>query len=43
MLKETGEAGGDQILREEDVDNDMFIFPDRVKEEEEKALEPPQL
>ena len=41
-----GLGAGDE-LREEDVDEEMFIFPDRAKQgetaEEEKILEVPQL
>ena len=45
-----GEEGGpDQVLREEDVDEEMFIFPDRDKEaatgdeEEEKVMDAPEV
>ena len=37
-----GKADGDFNLNEEDVDDSMFIFPDRAGEEE-KQLEVPQL
>ena len=46
MPGENGAGGADQVLREEDVDEEMFIFPDRAKAdgaEEEKVLETPQL
>ena len=46
MPGENGAGGADQVLREEDVDEEMFIFPDRAKAEgaeEEKVLEVPQL
>jgi len=30
MKTEGVEGGADQVLREEDVDEEMFIFPDRA-------------
>ena len=40
MADEGAEGGQDQVLREEDVDEEMFIFPDRASDtaaEEEKV------
>ena len=40
MPDENGAGAADQVLREEDVDEEMFIFPDRASEaagEEEKV------
>lgn len=44
MPDENGAGAADQVLREEDVDEEMFIFPDRAKAdgaEEKKVLEAP--
>ena len=32
MADEGAEGGQDNVLREEDVDEEMFIFPDRASE-----------
>ena len=41
------DAYAENVLREEDVDEEMFIFPDRAKQgetaEEEKIMDVPQL